>query len=215
MSLDLRVYLVTGDGARSASSEAVVSAAVAGGVTMVQLRDKRGGTQARTSAARRLGSMLASSGVPLLVNDDVEAACAAGAAGVHLGPEDTHPARARERLGPDALIGWSIHDPTQLADTEAIDACDYLAASPVWPTSTKLDTTAPLGLDGVTALRAAMPKRLLLVGIGGIDAGNAADLIHAGADGIAVVSAIWSAPDPAAAAQLLRTVVDAALDARG
>lgn len=215
MSLDFRIYLVTGESASSASAEAVISAAVAGGVTAVQLRDKLGDTRARVSTARRLASVLEASAVPLLVNDDVEAARLAGVAGIHVGPDDIHPARARERLGPDAVIGWSIHDMGQLTDTDAIDACDYLAASPVWATPTKPDTTEPFGLDGVTALRAAMPERLPLIGIGGINTDNAGDLIRAGADGIAVVSAIWAAPDPAAAAQRLRSVVDAALDVRG
>lgn len=212
MNLDLRVYLVTGGGA---SLDAIVVEAVAGGVTAVQLRDKHGDTHARVSAARRLATALEGSGVPLLLNDDVEAAQAAGLAGVHLGPDDMHPARARARVGPNAVIGWSIHDLRQLGDAEAIDACDYLAASPVWPTPTKLDTTEPLGLDGVSTLRAEMPEHLPLVGIGGIDADNAADLVRAGADGIAVVSAIWAASDPKAAARRLRTIVDAALDARG
>ena len=213
MNLDLRVYLVTGEGDSETTLERV-SAAVAGGVTAVQYRNKHEGRSSRRAMAGRLASALEASAIPLLVNDDVEAAQVAGVAGVHLGPDDTHPARARELLGPSALIGWSIHDLSQLADKEAIDACDYLAASPVWETQTKLDTTPPFGLDGVQKLRAAMPEGLPLVGIGGIDATNAGDLIRAGADGIAIVSAIWSAPDPEAAARRLHKVVDEALTER-
>lgn len=214
MSLDLRVYLVTGGGPSDAATEAILSAAASGGATAVQLRDKQGGTTGRVSAARRLASVLGPLGVPLLLNDDVEAARVAGVAGVHVGPDDLHPAQARAILGPDKVIGWSIHHIDQLADREAIDACDYLAASPVWSTLTKRDTTTPLGLDGVRALRAAMPAQLVLVGIGGITAENAADLIRAGADGIAVVSAIWDAPDPADATHQLREIVDTVLAER-
>jgi len=165
-------------------------------------------------AARWLAPVLARTSVPLLLNDDVEAAHLAEADGVHVGPNDCHPAEARSLLGPNALLGWSIHNLGQLADTEALAACDYLVASPVWVTPTKTDTTPPLGLEGVRALRAAMPDHLPLVGIGGITAANAGEVIRAGADGVAVVSAIWSAPDPAGAARRLRTVVDAALKER-
>lgn len=215
MTLDLRLYLVSGDRALDDESAAIVAAAIAGGVTIVQLRHKRAATSALVATADQVRESIGASGVPLIVNDDVEAARLTGAAGVHVGPDDMHPAQARSLLGPDAIIGWSIHTLAQLSDDRAMAACDYLAASPVWATATKPDTTAPFGLDGVRALRAAMPARLPLVGIGGIDATNAADVIQAGADGVAVVSAIWSAPDPAAAARALRTAVDGALAARG
>ncbi|MDQ4044683.1 MAG: thiamine phosphate synthase [Chloroflexota bacterium] len=214
MSLDVRVYLVTGEATPATTHEAILAAAASGGVTAVQLRDKHGTTSGRASAARRLASVLDPLAVPLLLNDDVEAARLAGAAGVHVGPDDLHPAEARAILGPDAIIGWSIHHFDQLSDVAALDACDYLAASPVWPTLTKHNTTTPLGLDGVRGLRAAMPDQLPLVGIGGITAENAGDLIRAGADGIAVVSAIWNAPDPARATQRLREIVDTALAER-
>ncbi|HEV2128796.1 MAG TPA: thiamine phosphate synthase [Thermomicrobiales bacterium] len=214
VSLDLRVYLVTGEATSATAVETIISAAASGGVTAVQLRDKDGSTTARTSAARQLASVLEPLAVPLLLNDDVEAARMAGVAGVHVGPDDLHPTQARAILGPDAVIGWSVHHIRQLSDTEAVDACDYLAAGPVWPTLTKRDTAPPLGLDGVRALRAAMPRRLPLIGIGGITAENAGDLIRAGADGIAVVSAIWSAPNPAHATQRLREIVDTALAER-
>lgn len=210
MSLDLRLYLVTAADAPIEEAERIVRQAVAGGVTVVQLRDKRGGAMARAARAARI----AAGGAPVIVNDDIEAARLANVAGVHVGPDDTHPVAARTLLGPAALIGWSIHSLDQLADAEALAACDYLAASPVWPTTTKTDTTPPLGLDGVRALRAAMPAHLPLVGIGGINATNAPDVIRAGADGVAVVSAIWAAPDVLLAARRLRESIDAALSAR-
>lgn len=206
--VDVRVYLVGGD-TGGADLAQVAAAAVAGGATIVQARDKsadRARLTAQTAALQaRLGDR-----VPVIVNDD--AAVAADArAGLHIGPDDLHPAAARELLGPGAIIGWSIHDPAQLADTAALAACDYLAASPVWPTPSKTDTTAPLGLAGVRALRATMPADLPLVAIGGIDQTNAAAVIAAGADGVAVISAICAAPDPRAAAARLRAAVDRAL----
>jgi thiamine-phosphate pyrophosphorylase len=105
------------------------------------------------------------------------------------------------------VVGWSIHDRDQLGDHRALAACDYVAASPVWPTPTKIDTGTPWGLDGVTELRAGLPPDLPLIGIGGIAAGNADQVITAGADGVAVVSAICAAVDPRSAAAELAGVV--------
>ncbi len=150
--------------------------------------------------------------MPVIVDDDVEAACTA--AGVHLGARDVAPAVARSTLGPGAIIGWSIGELAQLDDDEQLAACDYVAASPVWSTPTKPDAGPPLGLAGVRALAEGLQGRLPLVAIGGIDARNAGDVIAAGADGVAVVSAICSADDPAAAAHALRAAVDRALELR-
>lgn len=210
MSHDLRLYLVTDVDAPLDEAASIVGAAVAGGVTVVQLRDKQ--DDAATRAAR--ASRLAAFDAPVVINDDVEAARLANVAGVHVGPDDLHPARVRDLLGPEALIGWSIHSFDQLTDLDALRACDYLAASPVWPTATKPDTTPPFGLDGVRALRRAIPADLPLLGIGGITAANAGDVIRAGADGVAVVSAIWTAADPEQAARRLREVIDDALNER-
>jgi thiamine-phosphate pyrophosphorylase len=213
MRLDLRVYLVTGDAALDEAVD-IVSAAVAGGVTAVQYRHKHEDTHSRRARAGRLVSVTEPAGVPLLINDDVGAAQISGISGVHLGPDDMNPAHARAALGPNAVIGWSIHSMDQLQDHDAISASDYLAASPVWETMSKLDTTEPWGLDGVRTLRAAMPKELPLIGIGGINTGNASDLVAAGADGVAVVSAIWNSRNPEQATRQLRETVDSALAVR-
>lgn len=211
--LDPRLYLVTGDtGGRPLTD--VVAAAAAGGVTLVQLRRKGVSSAALSKQYADLRVSLEGTGVPIIVNDDADSAAVVGAAGVHVGPDDLSPVDARDRLGGDAVVGWSIHDLEQLHDADRIAASDYLAASPVWATPTKTDTTEPLGLEGVAILRRSMPPRLPLVGIGGIDVTNAADVISAGADGVAVVSAICSADDPEAAARELRSVVDRALDRR-
>jgi thiamine-phosphate pyrophosphorylase len=147
--------------------------------------------------------------VPLIVNDRIEVAVAAGAAGVHLGQTDSSPALARARLGPHAIVGVSIEEVGEIA---AVDPgiVDYVAASPVFATTTKHDVKPPLGLGGLRAVRAR--THLPLVGIGGIDARNAEEVVAAGADGIAVVSALMGADDPEAAARELRrrmTVMEA------
>lgn len=213
MKPDLRVYLVSGDTGPGRTLADVAVAAAAGGATMIQVRDKNAETDTMRNAVRSVAERLRQNGhgVPVLVNDDPTAADEEPAAGLHLGPDDIAPRRARQMLGSDAIIGWSIHDQHQLADHDAVAACDYLAASPVWATPSKTDTTPPLGLSGVAALRRAMPDRLGLVAIGGITETNAADVIEAGADGIAVVSAICAAEDPEQASRRLRELVDSAL----
>jgi len=210
---DVRVYLVGGDVGAGRTLSQVAAAAVAGGATMVQLRVKSADTRTVCDAVSELTRGLEARDltVPVIVNDDPCAAHESSAAGVHLGPDDPHPQLARELLGPHAVVGWSIHDADQLGDSAAVEACDYLAASPVWPTPSKPDTTAALGLEGVASLRAAMPPAMPLVAIGGIDESNAAEVVTAGADGVAVVSAICAAADPERAARRLRDAVDAAL----
>jgi thiamine-phosphate pyrophosphorylase len=213
--VDVRLYVVTDPDLtpRGVVVERAL-AAVAGGATIVQLRDKAADTVALTGAARALVEALRPTGVPLIVNDDVEAARRAGAAGVHVGVADLPPARARDLLGPDAIIGWSIEDPAQLGDAASVAACDYVAASPVWSTPTKTDTAPDLGLSGVASIRAR--TTLPVVGIGAIRTPDlAADVITAGADGVAVVSAVFGAADVTGAARALRIAVDEARLMRG
>jgi thiamine-phosphate pyrophosphorylase len=206
--VDWSLYLVADPGAcRGRLVEDVVRLAVAGGATAVQLRDKECTTRRYVEQAQRLHDMLVALGVPLIVNDRVDVALAAGAEGAHVGQSDIPPDVARRLMGPDALIGLS-------ADTEA-DALaadetvvDYMGVGPVFATSTKVDTSAEWGLEGLRKLRAR--TRRLIVAIGGVSAANAADVIRAGADGIAVVSAICSADDPRQAAADLRGAIDAA-----
>lgn len=196
----LRLMLVTGRalcGARGLSE--VVAAAVRGGVGSVQLREKSLDGRDLVALARALKAQLAPLGVPLIVNDRLDVALAAGADGVHLGQGDLPVADAR-RLWPQGLIGLSIEDAGQLRAAEAL-AIDYYGASPVFATPTKTDTAPALGLQGLAALR-ALTRRPLLA-IGGITAANAAAVRAAGADGLAVVSALCAADDPEAAARAL------------
>lgn len=189
----------------------VVAAAVRGGVTMVQLREKTLETRPFLEEARRLRALLAPHGVPLVINDRLDIALAAGADGVHVGQHDMPYADARRLLGPDAVIGLSVESTEDAREAEELDV-DYLGLSPVYQTPTKADVTTQLGLEGVRAIRRLSRHRL--VGIGGLHAGNAAAVIEAGADGIAVVSAIMGASDPERAARELRGFVAAAKSRR-
>lgn len=184
---------------------AVVEAAVHGGVSCVQLREKTLDTRAFVDCARALKTLLAPLGIPLIVNDRVDVALACGADGVHVGQRDMTPEDVR-RLLPHALIGLSVESIEQLAAAERAPV-DYYGVSPVFATATKQDAAPALGLAGLRALRAR--TRRPLVAIGGIEAGNAAAVIEAGADGIAVVSAVCAAADPEAAARELRVQIRA------
>jgi len=178
----------------------VVAAAVKGGVTMVQLREKTATTRAFVEQARALQRLLAPLQVPLLINDRIDVALAARADGAHVGQRDMPIALARQLLGPKAIIGLSITARGEL-DGEGVALADYLGVGPIFAQATKLDATPPLGLDGLAEIRRATRKPI--VAIGGIAAANAATVRAAGADGIAVVSAIMGAADPMAAAAAL------------
>ena len=178
----------------------IVAAAVKGGVTLVQLREKTASTRAFIEQARVLKRLLAPLRVPLLINDRIDVALAAGADGAHVGQQDMPVALARQLLGPAAIIGLSITELGQVHDRD-VELADYLGVGPIFAQSTKLNATPPLGLDGLAAVRRATGKPI--VAIGGISAANAAAVRSAGADGIAVVSAIMGADDPRAAAAAL------------
>ncbi len=200
----LRLHLVTDNalcGARGLL--AVVEAAVRGGVSCVQLREKNLATRAFVERGRALKALLAPLGVPLIINDRLDVALACGADGVHVGQTDMPPSEVR-RLLPAALIGLSVESLEQLRAAER-EPVDYLGVSPVFATTTKPDAPPALGLDGLRAMRAL--TRRPLIAIGGIDAGNAARVIAAGADGVAVVSALCAAPDPFEAAHRLRAAL--------
>ncbi len=201
----LALYLVTD--AALAGARGVIEVcrlALGAGVRLVQLREKRASDAELIAQARALRALCREHGAYLLVNDRVEVAAAGGADGVHLGQEDMPLQEARRRLGKAALIGISVRTPEEARRAER-DGADYIAANLVFPTATKTDLAGPLGLEGVRALRAA--SHLPLVAIGGIHAGNAAEVVAAGADGVAVVSAVMAAPDPAAACRALLDAV--------
>ncbi|MCO7230969.1 MULTISPECIES: thiamine phosphate synthase [unclassified Cobetia] len=199
MSLDLSLYLVT-DPALCAERglEATVMAAVRGGVSVVQLRDKHASDEEMIAQAIRLKALLDEYEVPLIINDRIEVALASGADGLHIGQGDGDPVEARRRLGEDALIGLSVQTLEQLKAVD-VKRIDYLGLGPVYATPTKPDHAAPLGIEGLTQLVRSSP--LPTVAIGGISLANAGEVMTSGTDGLAVVSALCSAEDPAAAAQ--------------
>lgn len=199
MSLDLSLYLVT-DPALCAERglEATVMAAVRGGVSVVQLRDKHASDEEMIAQAIRLKALLDEYEVPLIINDRIEVALASGADGLHIGQSDGDPVEARRRLGEDALIGLSVQTLAQLKTVD-VERIDYLGLGPVYATATKPDHAAPLGIEGLTQLVRSSP--LPTVAIGGISLANAGDVMSSGTDGLAVVSALCCAEDPAAAAQ--------------
>jgi thiamine-phosphate pyrophosphorylase len=200
----LDLYLVTDRALCAATGvEHVVGQAVAGGATMVQLRDDLTPTAALVQLARRLAELLAPLGVPLIVNNRIDVAAAAGASGIHVGQSDASPSEACRRLGHAAIVGLSI---TKCGQLGAVDPqVDYLGVGPIFATATKADAAPPLGLAGLAAIRAR--TALPIVAIGGIDPGNAGQVIAAGADGIAVVSSVCGASDPSAAARALARAV--------
>ena len=212
-AFDLTLYLVIGfDVVRGRPLDQVVAAAVRGGVTLVQLREKAFPDAELVEAARALKGQLAPLGVPLIVNDRVEVAKAAGADGVHLGQDDLDAARARAILGPDRLIGVSAGTAEEAARVDR-GLADYVGIGAVYATATKSDAGRPIGIAGLAALAATLAP-LPVVAIGGIGPREAAQVMAAqgpagsAADGIAVVSAIWGASDPEAAARTLRREID-------
>ncbi|TFH87740.1 thiamine phosphate synthase [Billgrantia azerbaijanica] len=203
MPLDLSLYLVTDPRlcAERGLVETVV-AAVRGGVTLVQLRDKHASDGELIDQARRLKAALAGSGVPLIINDRLAVAVESGADGVHLGQEDGDAVAARAALGERAILGRSVQTHDQLARLDPTPL-DYLGLGPVFATATKHDHAEPLGFAGLASLVAASP--LPAVAIGGLKAEHAAAVRAAGARGPAVISAICGQPDPEAAARAFFT----------
>jgi len=183
----------------------------------VQLRDKHSDTRLMVARARAIKAELAPLNVPLLINDRIDVALAAGADGAHVGQDDMAVEDARRLLGADAIIGLSVKTVEQ-AEAAPIDLLDYVGIGGVFATSSKDNPSPPIGPSGlariVSVFRRRAPK-FPVCGIAGIDASNAGEAIAAGADGVAVISALSRKDDPRAAARDLRGVVDRALAQRG
>ena len=208
MAVNYSLYLVTDSTlAMGRPLPDVVRTALDGGVTCVQVREKDLPSRAYIEQLLSVRPLLRERGIPLFVNDRVDVALAVEADGVHLGQTDLPLAMARRVAAGRLVIGVSCESVQDATDAERGGA-DYVSVSPIFATPTKTDTAPALGLDGVRAVRRAV--RVPVVAIGGINATNAADVIRAGADGICVVSAIVSAPDPRAAATSLRGIVEGA-----
>lgn len=179
--------------ARGGSLEEILEAVIAGGGRMVQLREKEWPAERLLPLAERLRSRCREAGVTFVVNDRIDVALAVDADGVHVGQDDLSPRQARARLGPGTIVGVSTHSLDQALAAEA-GRSDYIAVGSIFPTLTKPD----FQLVGPGLIREVRPRvRAPLVGIGGITPENAGEVIRAGADGVAVVSAVCGAPDPA------------------
>ncbi|MGR8928471.1 thiamine phosphate synthase [Rhizobium leguminosarum] len=196
-AFDLSLYLVL-DPDLCAEIGMVETArlAVAGGATMVQLRDKHAGTIGMIETGRALKQAFEGTGALLIVNDDVEAAIAIGADGLHIGQEDMDAHKARTMIGPDMILGLSV-ETAPLAAAVDPDLVDYTGVGPVFATPTKADHKQPIGFDGLAKLVKA--SQVPSVAIGGLKADHVAQVFASGAKGLAVVSAICGTPDPEAA----------------
>ena len=205
-TLDLSLYLVTKT--EEPSREGffnVILEAVRGGVSAVQLREKDISTQEFVDLASDLKKNLISLNVPLIINDRVDIAKIVNADGVHLGQSDATVSEARAILGPKAIIGFSVETMDQVHEAQSMDV-DYIAVSPVFESITKIDTKMPWGLGGLR--RVSQISRHPVVAIGGINLSNTQDVLNSGADGIAIVSAIFDAPSPYVAAKKFCQIIN-------
>ncbi|HEX8808796.1 MAG TPA: thiamine phosphate synthase [Xanthobacteraceae bacterium] len=218
MRLDLRLNAIVDPERAGGYALADLAARCArGGATLVQLRNKHSETRALIEEARAIKQALAPFAVPFVVNDRVDVAMASGADGVHLGQDDMAVEDARRLLGPNAIIGLSIKSVGE-AEAARLDLVDYVGSGGVYATSSKQQKNAPIGPAGLARVIAALRRRapaLPVCGIAGIDASNAAEVIAAGADGVAVISALSLVPSPETAARQLRDIVDGVLAKRG
>ena len=207
-NIDYSLYLVTDRGlARGRTTLEIVSAAVDGGASVVQLREKDCSTRDFIELALAIKEFLKDRAVPLIINDRVDVAQAVKADGVHLGQTDMPLETAKRILGDSMIIGISAESLQDAIDAEKGGA-DYLGVSTIYATPTKTDTAPSLGLKGLREIRKSV--KLPLVGIGGLTRENSGDVIRNGANGVAVVSAIVAAGDPEAAAKALRHVIEEA-----
>lgn len=207
-TFDLSVYLVLDpDLCREIGMIETTRLAVAGGVTMVQLRDKQADTAKMIETGRALKAVLSGTGVPLIINDDVEAAIEIGAEGLHVGQSDMAAVMARQRAGHGMILGLSV-ETEDLARRVDSSIVDYVGIGPVFATNTKPDHKQPIGFDGLARIAAMAP--VPAVAIGGVKAQHAGPALAAGAKGLAVVSAICGQPDPEAAARRIAAEIERA-----
>lgn len=202
---DYSLYLVTDSRGLSESSFLqTVEAAIAGGVRVVQLREKEASTRAFFEKAKAVKALTQAANIPLLINDRLDIALAVDAEGLHIGQSDLPYREARRLLGADKIIGLSVENKEQARAAQELDV-DYLGVSPVFSTPTKKDIAQPFGLEGLREL--ADFSRHPLVAIGGIKPTNAASVLQAGAQGLAVVSAIMGSLDAGAAARHFQKII--------
>jgi thiamine-phosphate pyrophosphorylase len=174
----------------------------------VQLREKQISTRKFIEEARSIKKLLEPYKIPLIINDRIDIALACGADGVHIGQDDMPYAEARSLMGKKAIIGLSVETLEDVEESRKLDV-DYIGVSPVFATPTKTDTKGAWGLTGLAKIKTISNHSI--VAIGGINESNAADVVKAGAECLAVVSAICAAPDPEAAARKLKSIFESAI----
>lgn len=207
-TFDLAVYVITDrEIAGNRSIADVVQAAIRGGATMIQLREKTASDSEMLAIGRTIQQMTRAAGIPLIINDRVAIAQELDAEGVHVGQSDMQAYDVRKMLGEDRLLGVSAETIAEARQAEAAGA-DHLGVGDVYGTLSKADAHTPIGLSGLTTIVEAVT--IPVVAIGGITLENAAATIQAGAAGVSVISAIVGAADPEHAARQLRTVIDRA-----
>src|SRR5689334_13526811 len=192
MAVDLRLYALVDPAVAGGRTLVDLARRLTASATLVQLRDKHGSTRAMVEETRDLRAVLEPEGIPLLVNDRVDVALAAEADGVHIGQDDMAAADARRLLGKEAIIGLSLKTLTMAAEAP-LDELDYVAIGGVYATTSKDNTAAPIGTGGLRAIAAAVRARKAnypICAIAGINASNAGEVVAAGADGVAVISAL-------------------------
>jgi thiamine-phosphate pyrophosphorylase len=193
-----RLYLVTDERQDLATLKSVVKGAIAGGVTMIQVRKKQGDIRCFIEIALAVKTILKGSGVPLIINDRVDVALAIDADGVHLGQSDMPANTARRLLGKDKILGLSIESEMQLIEAESLPV-DYLGLSAIFATATKTNIKKQWGIEGLA--KAVAQSSFPIVAIGGINMANLEAVIATGVDGVALVSAICHARSPKNAAR--------------
>jgi thiamine-phosphate pyrophosphorylase len=207
----LALYFVMGSPNCKAAPEKIVEEAIKGGVTMFQFREKGHNSltgEEKKQLARLLKNICRKYDVPFIVNDDVDLAIEVEADGVHIGQEDEQIEHVRKKIG-NKILGVSVHNVEEAKHAQTLGA-DYLGVGPIFHTTTKEDIREVSGPFVIQAIRAE-EVTIPLVGIGGINAQNAHEVIQAGADGVAVISAISLQQSPRQSAKKLRDIIDASV----
>jgi thiamine-phosphate pyrophosphorylase len=209
------LYLVMGSqDCRGRDPVRVLDQAIDGGITLFQFREKNSGLTLRetVSLGERLRSLCRERNIPFIVNDRADLALLLDADGLHVGQDDLPVRQARRLIGPHRLLGVSA-ETVEEAEQALREGADYLGVGPIYATATKPDAGKPIGPGAIAEIRQRLSSPLPIVGIGGIDVAGVAEVIRAGADGVAVVSAIAGKPDPRKAAVELRQAVERAAGA--
>jgi len=206
--MDWTLYVITDAKlSRGRSHLEVAQAAIKGGASLIQFRDKEMTTRQLVETAGKIKELTDEADIPLIINDRLDVALAVDADGVHVGQDDMPAALARQLIGPHKILGVSASTVEEALQAER-EGADYVSASPVFTTPTKPDAPPPTGLEGLRAIGEAV--NLPVIAIGGINEENVAEVMEAGAQGVAVISAVVSAPGIATAARRLRETVEAA-----